>query len=271
MRILNDSKQFVKYFFYFFLHNCLVTKIHTLISLVSFMKKVALLTAFSCIALSAFAADLPADAQRVKALVKQKMNIDATLVRKLPVGLYEVVVNRNLVYVDKDVKFFVAGEIYDIASQRNLTQIRRDELAKIDPGTLPVSQAIKTIKGNGQRVLYTFSDPFCSYCQRLERTLQTLDNVTIYTFVVPLLNSDAMVERIFCSTNPNKAWHDWMLEHKEPAEKNKSCQTSTTVLNAALINQLGIEGVPVIYFKDGSRLEGAVSKDEIEQKLASLK
>lgn len=235
------------------------------------MKKAALLTALSCFALSAIAADLPADAKRVKALVKQKMNIDATLVRQLPIGLYEVVVNRNLVYVDKDVKFFVAGEIYDIASQRNLTQMRRDELAKIDPATLPMSQAIKTVKGNGQRILYTFSDPFCSYCQRLERTLQTLDNVTIYTFIVPLLNSDAMVERIFCAPNPNKAWHDWMLDHKEPAEKSKTCQTTTPAQNAALVNQLGIEGVPIIYFKDGSRLEGAVSKEAIEEKLASLK
>lgn len=270
MRILNDSKQFVKYFFQLFLHNCLIIIFHTITQSV-FMKKVALLTALSCLTLSAIAADLPADAKRVKALVKQKMNIDATLVRQLPIGLYEVVVNRNLVYVDKDVKFFVAGEIYDIASQRNLTQMRRDELAKIDPATLPIAQAIKTVKGNGQRVLYTFSDPFCSYCQRLERTLQTLDNVTIYTFVVPLLNSDAMVERIFCAPNPNKAWHDWMLDHKEPEEKSKNCQTSTHVQNAALVNQLGIEGVPVIYFKDGSRLEGAVSKETIEEKLASLK
>lgn len=235
------------------------------------MKKVTLFIALSSLAFSAFAANLPADAQRVKSLVKQKMNIDASLVRKLPVGLYEVVVNRNVLYVDKDVKFFVAGDIYDIASQRNLSQQRRDELTKIDPATLPLSQALKTVKGNGQRVLYTFGDPFCSYCQRLERTLQTLDNVTIYTFVIPLLNSDAMVERIFCSPNPNKAWHDWMLDHKEPAEKPKNCQTTTPLLNAALINQLGIEGAPTIYFADGSRMEGAVSKETIEEKFASLK
>ena len=235
------------------------------------MKKIALLTALSCVAMSAFAADLPADAQRVKVLVKQKMNIDASLVRKLPVGLYEVVVNRNVVYVDKDVKFFVAGDIYDIATQQNLSQQRRDELSKIDPSTLPLAQALKTVKGNGERVLSTFSDPFCSYCQRLERTLQTLDNVTIYTFVIPLLNSDAMVERIFCAPNPNKAWHDWMLEHKEPAEKPKNCQTATPSKNAALISQLGIEGAPTIYFTDGSRLEGAASKEAIEEKLASIK
>lgn len=235
------------------------------------MKKIALLGALSCLAFNTLAAELPSDAQRVKTLVKQKMNIDATLVRKLPVGLYEVVVNRNLVYVDKDVKFFVAGDIYDIASQRNLSQMRRDELSKIDPATLPIEQALKTVKGDGKRVLYTFSDPFCSYCQRLERTLESLDNVTIYTFVIPLLNSEAMVERIFCSSNPTKVWHDWMLEHKEPVEKSKDCQTKTPSLNAQLVNQLGIEGAPTIYFADGSRMEGAVSKETIEEKFATIK
>ena len=235
------------------------------------MKHISILAALVSSALPAFAADLPADAQRVKSLVKQNMNISADSVKKLPVGLYEVVANRNIIYVDKDVKFLVAGHIYDIATQRDLTQQRLDELSTIDTKQLPLQQAIKTVKGNGKRVLYTFSDPYCSYCQRLERTLETLDNVTIYTFVMPLLNSGEMVDRIYCSADPKKAWHEWMLDHKEPAQKTKNCQVDYGNKNAELVEKFGITGAPTMYFADGFRMEGAVSKEEIEAKFATLK
>ena len=62
------------------------------------------------------------DTDRVKVLVKQKMSIEADSVTRLPSGLYEVVADRNLLYVDKDVKYFFSGYIFDIATQKNLTR-----------------------------------------------------------------------------------------------------------------------------------------------------
>ena len=129
------------------------------------MKKslfVALLSALMIPALSHAAPDT----DRVKTLVKQNMNIEATSVKKLPMGLYEVVANRSLLYVDKDVKYLFAGHIFDIASQKNLTQARLDDLSRIDIKSLPLDQALKTTHGKGERKLYVFADPFCSFCQR---------------------------------------------------------------------------------------------------------
>ena len=66
-----------------------------------------------------------ADTDRVKNLVKQRLNMEPTSVKVLPVGLYEVVTsNHSLLYVDKDVKFLVAGHVFDIATQKDLTQAR---------------------------------------------------------------------------------------------------------------------------------------------------
>ena len=235
------------------------------------MKRLVLFTSLLTLSCASLAAEMPADATRIKALVKQRLNIEAEAVKKLPIGLYEVVADRNVMYVDKDVKFFVAGHIYDILTQRNLTQIRLDELVAIDPKQLPLDQAVKQVKGNGKRVLYTFSDPYCSYCERLERTLQELDNVTIYTFICPLLGSDEMVDRIFCAKNPAKAWHDWMIDRKEPPTKPESCKTDMGKKNAELTEKLGITGAPTIYFADGSRMEGAQGKESIEKRFASIK
>lgn len=213
----------------------------------------------------------PSEADRVKVLVKQKMNIEATSAKRLPMGLYEVVADRNLLYVDKDVKYLFAGHIYDIANQKDMTQSRLDELSRIDIKSLPLDQAIKTVHGKGERNLYLFADPYCSFCQRLEHTLKELDNVTIYTFITPLMNSAAMVDRILCAPNPEKAWNDWMLEQKEPPALPKNCKPVNGTKNIELFNRFGLEGLPCMYFDDGYRLEGAVSLEEIEKRLSSKK
>ena len=234
------------------------------------MKKTLLLALVSAFMIPALAHAAP-DTDRVKTLVKQKMNIEATSVKKLPVGLYEVVANRSLLYVDKDVKFLFAGHIFDIASQKNLTQERLDDLSRIDIKSLPLDQALKTTHGKGERKLYVFADPFCSFCQRLEKTLQNLENVTIYTFVAPLMNSEEMVKRILCSPDPQLAWDNWMLDQKEPPALSSQCKTTIGEKNMELFNQFGMEGLPTMYFEDGYRLEGAVSLQEIEARFAAIK
>lgn len=234
------------------------------------MKK-SILFASLLIAFTSLATAAPSDTDRVKVLVKQKMNIEATSARRLPMGLYEVVADRNLLYVDKDVKFLFAGHIYDITGQKDLTQARLDELSRIDIKNLPLEQAIKTVKGDGSRNLYLFADPYCSFCQRLEHTLADLDNVTIYTFITPLMNSSAMVNRIFCAPDPAKAWDDWMINQKEPPALPKDCKPTTGDKNLVLFNRFGLEGLPTMYFDDGYRLEGAMGLEEIEKRLNSAK
>lgn len=229
------------------------------------MKKI-LLTAPIIAALSFSAIAAPSDTDRVKVLVKQKMNIEATTAKRLPMGLYEVVADRNLLYVDKDVKFLFAGHIYDVANQKDLTQARLDDLSRIDIKSLPLDQAIKTVHGKGERTLYVFADPYCSFCQKLEHNLKDLKNVTIYTFITPMMNSSAMVDRILCAPNPEKVWNDWMLEQKEPPALPKNCKTDTGTKNMELFNRFGLEGLPSMYFEDGYRLEGAATVEEIEQR-----
>lgn len=265
-------KKFIKFFFTSFSSylSCLFSIILNIIFLtyLSIMKR-ALLLASVLIGFSSAALCAASDTDRVKVLVKQKMNIEATSAKRLPMGLYEVIADRNLLYVDKDVKFLFAGHIYDIANQKDLTQARLDDLSRIDIKSLPLNQAIKTVHGKGERNLYVFADPYCSFCQKLEHTLKHLNNVTIYTFITPLMNSAAMVDRILCAPNPEKAWNDWMLEQKEPPEMPKNCKAENGKLNMELFNRFGLEGLPTMYFDDGYRLEGAVSIEEIEKRFNS--
>lgn len=144
------------------------------------------------------------------------------------------------------------------------TEHRRQWLAHA-----PLADAIKTVHGNGKRVLYVFSDPDCSYCQRFEHTLKTIDNVTIYTFLYPLeaLHPHA-VERataIWCAADKQAAWQGWMLERQPPG--TATC-AAPIARNQALGRQLGVRGTPTLMTPDGRMLAGAYPADAIEQFLS---
>ena len=95
-----------------------------------------------------------------------------------------------------------------------------------------------------------------------------LDNVTIYTFLMPILSQDSLEKsnRIWCSANREKAWNDWMINGAEPAGKG-DCDTTAVRKALDLGQKLAISGTPTLFFQDGTRVPGAVPLAQIQQKL----
>ena len=93
-------------------------------------------------------------------------------------GLYEVVLDGELVYTDEKAEYFFGGNIYDIRTlpPRNLTQARTNQVVA-SAFTKARDLAIKRVRGKGERTLYTFEDPNCGYCQALQKELAKIDNV----------------------------------------------------------------------------------------------
>ena len=108
--------------------------------------------------------------------------IERVQTSEIPV-LYEVTMGKNSAYTDATGRYFIFGHLYDMKTQRDLTAERMGKLQRIDFSRLPLGDAIKTVRGKGERVLAVFSDPDCPYCKRLEAELDKLDNVTLYIFL----------------------------------------------------------------------------------------
>ena len=188
-------------------------------------------------------------------------------------GLYEVRVAGDILYTDKKGEYLVIGQVYDVKSSRNLTRERIDEVNKIKFSDLPLEMALKQVKGNGKRVIAVFEDPNCGYCKRLRQTtLKEIDNVTIYTFMYNILSEDSFVKskNVWCASDRNKAWDDWMVNGKQPPAAPASCTNPNQEI-LALGRKLGVSGTPTIIFTDGSRLPGAVDTKTLEAKFAKLK
>jgi thiol:disulfide interchange protein DsbC len=210
-----------------------------------------------------------ADEAGVKREIEAKLGGKVTSVTKTDyLGLYEVYADGNIFYTDEHISVIFAGSLIDGATMKNVTDERMQKLSAIDFSTLPLEYAIKRVHGDGKRVFATFEDPNCGYCKRLAKEMVKLDNVTIYTFLMPILSQDSLDKsnRIWCSSNRAKAWTDWMVDGKTPAGKG-DCDTTAVKKTVEIGQQLKISGTPTLFFTDGTRIPGAVPPEQIEQKL----
>jgi thiol:disulfide interchange protein DsbC len=184
-------------------------------------------------------------------------------------GLYEVLVRGELYYVDKDVNFVIAGRMFDARTKEDLTQKRLDTALRVDFRSLPLDRAVKTVRGDGSRVMVTFEDPNCPYCKKLWTNMQELKNVTIYTFLYPILSPDSLEKSkgIWCAKDRAAAWDEFMIQGKAPPAPAADCKNPLEQ-NVALGRDLGINGTPTIIFPDGSRAAGALPVAMIEQRMA---
>lgn len=215
-----------------------------------------------------------ADEAEIKKAMEAKLGAKVESVTKSGyLGLYEIYADGNILYTDEKMTAFIAGgQLIEGKTMKNLTEERMRKLTAIKFSELPLERAIKQVRGDGKRVLATFEDPNCGYCKRLAKDLQKLDNVTIYTFLYPILSEDSIRKsrQIWCSADRARAWNDWMVEGRAPAGK-EDCDTSAVVKNQEFGRRLNISGTPTIFFADGERVPGAVPLPKIEQKLSQLK
>ena len=238
------------------------------------MNKLLSAIAFICAALVCTSPVHAQQEQQLKAEIQKKLGANAKVksVSPAPVsGLYEVLVGNDIFYTDTSGKYLIQGEIIELASGKNITEQRQADLNRIKWSELTPANAIKNVRGNGSRQLAVFSDPNCGYCKRLEKSLQQLDNVTIYTYLIPILSADSTqkAKQIWCSSDPYKTYIDWMVNGIAPSGKGE-CSTPLDK-NVAFAKTYGITGTPTLFFTDGSRFPGAVQITDIEKKFSSLK
>lgn len=233
-------------------------------------KTVVVLMAVFGLATATFAGE-----KEVKAKVEAFLGAPAvSSVRAVPYGgLYEVVLTTGeVVYTDEKVSYILTGSIIDTAKREDITAKRMDELARIDFSALPLDRAIKIVRGKGTRVMATFEDPNCTFCKKLAKELQSVDDVTIYVFLYPILGPDSVdkAKRIWCAPDRAQTWVAWMTEGK-PIPDAASCDTKAIEQNMALGEKLRVLGTPTIFLASGDRLGGYLPAAKLEERLKRVR
>lgn len=201
----------------------------------------------------------------IRARIEQRFNAKPDAVTRMPFGLWEIVVGTEVFYVDQEVNYAFVGRVLDAKTRDDLTAKKRDELLRVDFKSLPLDQAVKIVRGDGSRKLVTFEDPNCGFCKKLYRDLVGLKNVTIYTFLYPILSQDSIEKArgIWCAKDRARAWDDLMLNGKAPPAPAADCKDPHPQV-IELGRKLEVTGTPTLVFADGRRMPGAVPMEKVE-------
>ena len=184
--------------------------------------------------------------------------------------LYEVFIGSQIIYTNDAFDFLIVeGRVVDPKTKTDLTELRLEELNRINFNDLPLSDAIKVVKGDGKRKIAIFSDVDCPYCKRLEKKeLSNINNITIYTFLYPLAihpEAEEKSKKIWCAKDRAKAWNEYIFKDKLP-KNSGDCKTPINKI-VKLGKDLGISSTPTIILSNGKRVPGAIPYKQLEEYL----
>ena len=219
------------------------------------------------------AAPVLADEAKIRKALEPKLGgAKIEGVQPAPVaGLWEVRFRTpdgvQVVYTDASGNSVIQGKIFDLRSDRDLTEERLRKLNAIKFESLPLELAVKVQRGNGKRVLAMFSDPYCPACRQFERQLAQVDNVTVYVFMYPVIrpeNADHS-RMVWCSQDRAKAWLDLAAAPKPKLpEAQKGCGDPVDKV-LKLGRSLAVNSTPTLILANGERLAGGLSAADLTE------
>lgn len=213
-----------------------------------------------------------------KEQIAAKLNgVEASHVGDSPVqGVYEVAIGSNVAYVTTDGRYLLQGELYDLQTNENLTELTRssarvDVLADVDPDTMLVfSPEASQVK----HTITIFTDVDCGYCRQFHREIDQVNalgirvNYLSYPRTGPDTESWFKAERVWCADDRNDALTRAKAGGEMPDEA--ACGTNPVAMHFELGHQVGVRGTPAIYSANGDWLGGYLPPQALLERLDEL-
>lgn len=246
--------------------------IQTKIDFIMNMKKLlASVLGALCLSLTVSASAETVTAQDVKTRVMTNMQVVPERVNATEIpGVWEVYIDESMFYIDSTGRYLITGRLFDVKTKEDLTARNHHEIWRTKWKEWPFHDAVKQVFGKGERELVVFSDANCSFCRMMEKRYEEVGNLTVYTFIMPMLRGEENAREIVCSKDPATAWSKWMRDHIRPQESiSSNCDTSVLQRNKMLAARYGINSAPTFFFRSGERMKGAMTAAQLNTMLQS--
>ena len=181
-------------------------------------------------------------------------------------GLYAVSIGSEVIYVSKDGKFLIRGEIYDLQNSVNVTEEKRvlgrlDVMQSLDEETMIIYEP-KKIK----HTITIFTDIDCGYCRKFHQQIgDYLDlGIRVRYLSFPRTGPDTesweKAQSVWCSKNRQDS-----LDRSKQGKKIDSlfCFDSPVEKHYNLGSVFNISGTPTIVTEKGKIIVGYLPPESL--------
>jgi thiol:disulfide interchange protein DsbC len=222
----------------------------------------------------------PAAAKPTVAAAPIPADVRARVVAKLPgaspgdvgpspvPGLYEVTMGGLIAYVSADGKYLVSGNVYDLDSQVNLTETRRNAARAKALAAASESNMIVFGPPNAKMTVTVFTDIDCGFCRKFHSQIADVNKAGVrvrymmYPRTGPGTESWTKAEQVWCAADRRDAL---TRAKKDVAVKSKPCGDAAVAKQYELGSDLGVEGTPAIFTQNGEYIGGYLTPMELVQ------
>jgi thiol:disulfide interchange protein DsbC len=211
-------------------------------------------------------------AQADEADLKQRLqkvlpDLDVEQIRPLDnTGLYEAVINGDVVYFSADGKYVFQGDVVSLETRESVTENRRISLRKDILDTLEEKDMIIFEPKKTEHTLTVFTDIDCGYCRKLHSQMDEYNDLGIriryMAFPRAGIGSKAYDEavNVWCAEDKNKA----MTMAK--AGQNVDSKTCDNPVKAdyEIGRKMGVSGTPAMFTETGHSLPGYVPPKKLK-------
>ena len=182
-------------------------------------------------------------------------------------GVYEFVQGVDIGYLSADGRYFIDGNIYDMKTRRNLTELRRDRarLAMID--SVPESQMLIYSPPQPRYTITVFTDVDCPFCRKLHGEMARINALGVrvrYMFFPrtgPGTLSWKKAEAVWCSPDRKAALA--LGTSGAPLDVTRLCSQTPVAREYELGRQVGVRGTPAIITSTGAYIDGFSSAGDL--------
>jgi thiol:disulfide interchange protein DsbC len=186
-------------------------------------------------------------------------------------GIYQFMEGAEVSYLTADGKYFIDGNLYDMASRENLSEALRARARVAMINAVPESQMLIFSPKAPLYTITVFTDVDCGYCRKLHSEMAELNRLGVrvrYMFFPrtgPNTESWKKAEVVWCSADRNEALT--RAKAGGPLDLSKTCGATPVAREYALGQSIGVRGTPAIITESGEYISGYMAPRDLIQEI----
>jgi thiol:disulfide interchange protein DsbC len=183
-------------------------------------------------------------------------------------GLWEVSIGLNVVYFSADGRYLLRGELLDVDSGENLTEVAvRGKRLEVIQALGEEGMIVYAPEKETRHTVTVFTDVDCGYCRKLHEGMAEMNRLGIkvryLAFPRAGIGSPTFqkMAAIWCAKDQRKAM-DTAKAGQPLAGADATCDHPIAE-HLALVRALGLTGTPALVFEDGRLVPGYMPPDRL--------